>query len=125
MKENIRRLPDSELEVMQIVWDQQPPVSRAVIEKEVSTHHVLAPTTILTLLTRLCEKGFLSMEKQGRANLYTPLISRRDSLASESRSLLDKLDGGSVKTFATALCDSGISKEDLKELRDLLERDAL
>ena len=125
MLNNIRRLPDSELDLMQIIWQQEPPVSRLEIEQRVCAHHELAPTTILTLLTRLCEKGFLSVEKQGRANLYTPLISRRDYLASESRSLLDKLYGGSVKTFATALCDSGISKEDLKELRDLLERDAL
>ena len=125
MKQNIRRLPDSELEVMQIVWDQQPPVSRGDIEMVIKNSHTLAATTILTLLTRLCEKGFLSMEKQGRANLYTPLISRRDYLASESRCLLDKLYGGSVKAFATALCDSGISKEELKELRDLLEHDAL
>lgn len=125
MKQNIRRLPDSELEVMQIVWDQQPPVSRGDIEMVIKNSHTLAATTILTLLTRLCEKGFLSMEKQGRANLYTPLVSRRDYLAAESRSLLDKLYGGSVKTFATALCDSGISKEDLQELRDLLERSAL
>ncbi len=125
MKENIRRLPDSELEVMQIIWDQQPPVSRVEIETVIKDSHALAATTILTLLTRLCEKGFLKMEKQGRANLYTPLITRRDYLASESRSLLDKLYGGSVKTFATALCDSGLSKEDLRELRDLLERDAL
>lgn len=125
MKENIRRLPDSELEVMQIIWDQQPPVSRVEIETVIKDSHALAATTILTLLTRLCEKGFLKMEKQGRANLYTPLITRRNYLASESRSLLDKLYGGSVKTFATALCDSGLSKEDLRELRDLLERDAL
>lgn len=125
MKENIRRLPDSELEVMQIVWNHEPPVSRATIEREVSTRHTLATTTILTLLTRLCEKGFLSIEKQGRANLYTPLIARRDYLAFESRSLLDKLYGGSVKTFATALCDSGISREELAELRKLLDEGTL
>lgn len=125
MKENIRRLPDSELEVMQIVWDQQPPVSRSEIEAVIKESHTLAATTILTMLTRLCEKGFLRMEKQGRANLYTPLITRRDYLASESRSLLDKLYGGSVKTFATALCDSGISKAELAELRELLEKDDL
>lgn len=122
MKETIRRLPDGELEVMQIIWDQQPPVSRSEIETVIKGSHTLAATTILTMLTRLCEKGFLRMEKQGRANLYTPLITRRDYLASESRSLLDKLYGGSVKTFATALCDSGISKAELAELRELLEK---
>lgn len=125
MKRNTRRLPDSELELMQVIWKHEPPVSRAVIEAEINESHTLATTTILTFLTRLCEKGFLSMGKQGRANVYTPLISQRDYLASESRSLLDRLYGGSIKTFAAALCDSGISKEELQELRDLLERDAL
>ncbi len=125
MKKELRRLPDSELELMQIIWQQQPPVSRACIEQAVCDRHALAPTTILTLLTRLCEKGFLSVEKQGRANLYWPLVSRRDYLASESRSLLEKLYCGSMKTFASALCDSGISKEDLQELRSLLEKGEL
>lgn len=122
MLNNIRRLPDSELELMQIIWQQEPPVSRLEIEQQVCAHHELAPTTILTLLTRLCEKGFLSVEKQGRANLYRPLIARRDYLAAESRNLLEKLYGGSIKTFANALCDSGLSRADLAELRSLLEK---
>ena len=91
MLNNIRRLPDSELELMQIIWQQEPPVSRLEIEQRVCAHHALAPTTILTLLTRLCEKGFLSVEKQGRTNLYRPLIAQRDYLAAESRNLLEKL----------------------------------
>ncbi len=125
MKKNIRRLPDSELELMQIIWQKEPPVSRAEIEEAIKASHSLAPTTILTLLTRLCEKGFLKMEKQGRANAYAPQISQRDYLASESRSLLEKLYGGSIKTFANALCDSGLSKEELDELRRLLENQSL
>lgn len=122
MKKQIRRLPDSELEIMQVVWQKEPPVSRIEIEETMKGDHTLAATTILTLLTRLCEKGFLQMEKQGRANAYTPLISQKAYLASESRNLLDKLYGGSIKTFANALCDSGISKDELKELRELLEK---
>ncbi len=125
MKENLRRLPDSELELMQIIWQTEPPVSRQEIEQAVRLRHDLASTTILTLLTRLCEKGYLQVEKQGRANRYRPLVSRREYLASESRSLLDRLYGGSIKTFASALCDSGISKEDLQELRSLLEKGEL
>ena len=125
MKRSIRRLPDSELELMQIIWQKEPPVSRSDIEAVIKDSHALAATTILTLLTLLCEKGFLKLEKQGRANLYTPLISQREYLASESRSLLDKLYGGSIKTFANALCDSGISKEELSQLRKLLENNEL
>ena len=118
----IKRLPESELEIMQIIWKNPAPVSRMTIEDALQKIHPLAPTTILTLLTRLCEKGFLSLEKDGRTNLYTPLFSEREYLAAESRSFLDRLFGGSVAGFATALCDSGITKEELEELRRLLEK---
>ena len=107
-------LPESELEIMQIIWAEPAPVSRMTIEQALA---------ILTLLTRLCEKGFLSLEKEGRTNLYRPLIKQKDYLASESRSFLDRMFGGSVAGFATALCDSGIDKEDLEELRKMLEKE--
>ena len=45
--------------------------------------------------------------------------------AAESRSFLDKLFHGSVASFATALCDSGVTKEELEELRRLLEKGEL
>jgi len=118
-------LPDGELEVMQIVWLCEPPVSRSTIESLLNAEKNLAPSTILTFLSRLCDKGFLKVEHQGRANLYTPLVSQKDYLAEESRRMLDKLYGGSLSAFAVALSDSGISKEDLDELRAMLEEDKL
>lgn len=125
MNKKRKRLPDGELMIMQIVWDNEPPVARSTIEKELSGEKRLAPSTIITFLNRLCEKGFLSLERRGRTNYYTPLISRRTYLAEESRSMLERLYGGSLATFATALCDSGISREELETLRELLERGML
>lgn len=119
---NIKRIPESELEIMQIIWKEEAPVSRMTIERALQEKHPLAPTTILTLLTRLCEKGFLSLRKDGRSNLYEPLVTEREYLACESRSFLDRLFGGSVAGFATALCDSGIKKEELEELKRMLEK---
>lgn len=121
----IKRLPESELEIMQIIWKEQAPVSRAVIEHALNDIHPLAPTTILTLLTRLCEKGFLSLRKEGRSNLYEPLITEKEYLASESRSFLNRLFNGSVAGFAAALCDSGVKKEEVEELKRLLEKGEL
>ena len=122
---NIKRIPESELEIMQIIWKEEAPVSRMTIERALQEKHPLAPTTILTLLTRLCEKGFLSLRKEGRSNLYEPLVTERKYLACESRSFLDRLFGGSVAGFATALCDSGIKKEELEELKRMLEKGEL
>lgn len=122
MERGIRRLPDTELEVMQAVWSCKPPVSRAEIEDILHKTHPMAQTTLLTLLTRLAEKGFLQIEKHGRSSCYTPLISRHDYLSSQSRRFLDKLCSGSISAFAAALCDSGLTREELDELRALLDR---
>lgn len=121
----IRRLPDAEQEVMQAIWACQAPVARGDIEKILFQTHPMALTTLLTLLTRLSDKGYISIEKIGRRSLYTPLVSQEDYLASQSRTFFEKLCGRNLSTFAAALCDSGLTKEEIAELRSLLERDAL
>ena len=123
MNEDIRRLPDAELEVMQAVWDCPEPVYRSEIQARL--HRPMAQTTLLTLLTRLGEKGFLRIEKQGRSRRYVPLVSRRDYQALQSRRFVDKVFGGSIPAFASALCDSALTKEELCQLRQLLEEDGL
>ena len=125
MRHNIKKLPDLELEVMQALWTFEPPVPRALVEEKIRETSPLAQTTILTLLSRLVKKGFVKAEKQGRSSAYTPLVSREEYLASQSRRFFDKLCKGSVSDFATALADSGISREDLAELRRLLEEGEL
>lgn len=125
MDKTIRRLPDAELEVMQAVWACEAPVARADIDAKLKDTHPMALTTLLTVLTRLADKGFLRIEKQGRSARYIPLVRREEYLAQQSRRFLDKLCGGSLPAFAAALCDSGLSRQELAELRRLLERDEL
>ena len=125
MKKMIRKLPDSELEVMQAVWSYDAPVLRKTIEEHLKDIHPMAQTTLLTLLTRLSEKEFIRIEKNGRSSCYYPLISEQEYLAEQSNRFFNKLCSGSISTFANALCDSGLTKEELTKLRDLLERGAL
>lgn len=122
MSAPIRRLPDSELEVMQALWNCSPPVTRADIEYKLADAYPIAQTTLLTLLSRLAEKKFLRVEKIGRNRIYTPLISREDYLATQSSRFFRKLCGGNVSAFASALCASDLTEEELEQLRDLLER---
>ena len=125
MKENMRRLPDAELEVMQAVWTCESPVARTDIEEILFRTHPMAMTTLLTLLTRLSDRGFIRIEKVGRSSRYIPLVSQEDYLSAQSKRFVEKLCGGSISTFATALCNSGLTKEELAELRDMLERGTL
>ena len=121
----IRRLPDAELEVMQALWRCKTPAARTEIEAVLFPTHPMAMTTLLTLLTRLQEKGFVVIEKHGRRSCYTPCVTREEYLAAQSKTFFETLCGGSVSTFASALCGSGLSREELRQLRELLEEDAL
>ena len=119
------KLPDSELEVMQVLWRLESPVPRHKVEEEMEKVHPVAQTTLLTMLTRLSEKGFVRIEKQGRSSVYIPLVAREDYQAKQSKRFFDQLFGGSIPAFASALTASGISKEELEELRRLLEEGRL
>ena len=125
MKVNLRRLPDAEQEVMCAIWACTPPVSRADIEAILFPEHPMALTTLLTLLTRLSDKGFLTIQKKGRRSYYIPCVTQEAYLAFQGKNFFEKLCGGRVSTFAAALCDSGLTREELAELRLLLEREDL
>ena len=125
MKKDINRIPDSELNVMQALWACGEPAGRAQIEEKMQERNdrkePLAQTTLLTLLSRLEQKGFIKTEKQGRSSVYTPLVTRESYQKAQSRSFVDKLFGGSMSAFANALSEGGLTEEELKELRTLLE----
>lgn len=121
MRDTIRRLPDAELEVMQALWACDGPVTRADLEERLTQTHPMATTTLLTLLTRLKDKGFVSVQPEGRSRVYAPLVTQEAYLAAQSHRFLHQLCGGKVSVLASALCDSGLSKEDLEELRELLK----
>ena len=121
MKKAIKKLPDAELSVMQAVWACEKEATRQEIELYLGKDHNQALTTLLTELSRLADKGFLKVTKNGRSNLYRPLVARDEYLAAQSKSFVDTLCGGNMSVFANALCDSGISKEDLAELTQLLQ----
>lgn len=118
--DKMKRLPDAELEVMQAVWSLEAPVTAAAVQQKVPSDW--KATSVLTFLSRLCDKGFLSCEKEGRQNLYTPCVTREDYLQRESRSFVERMCGGSVKNLVASLSDAGaLTKSDIDELRAFLD----
>lgn len=119
MKE-IKRLPDAELAVMQIVWSLEPPVTAAEVQQLADKDW--KATSVLTFLSRLCDKGFLKCEKAGRHNCYAPLIGRETYLQRESKSFVERLCGGSVGNLVASLSSAGaLTAKDIDELRAFLD----
>ncbi len=117
-----KTLPNSELELMMILWNADRPMTRTEIEEKLPEKRRLSKTTILSFLSRLEEKGFVQVEKAGRSNCYVPIVREQDYLQQESGSILKKLYGSSVKKFVAALYDGDrLSKEQIDELKDYLD----
>ena len=113
----MKRLPDSELELMMIIWDFDKPVTRFEIEERLGEGRKITATTILSFLSRLQEKGFLAITKEGKNNVYSALIERDEYIQKESRNILERLYQNSAKHFLAALYDGdSLSEEELKEL---------
>lgn len=118
----MKRLPDAELEIMKALWKLDKPATRAEIMENVNPEPKWAPTTVLSMLSRLGEKGFVVSEKAANGNLYSARIARDDYLKNESQTVLDKLFDGSPKNFMTSLVQSNsLSDDDLLELRSYLD----
>lgn len=121
MKKNIKRLPDSELEIMKILWEAGSPMTSAEISDHLKNEKDWKITSILTFLSRLSSKGFVSVERCGRMNIYSAKIEESDYLQQESKSIIKKLYGNSLTAFVSSLFDSrAIGEEDLDELRRYL-----
>ncbi len=120
--ETIKRIPDSELEIMMIIWEANEPVSSAYILEKLEGEKTWAHTTVLNFLARLVDRGFLEISKQGRFNYYNPIIDEKDYLQKESKTFLEKMHKNSLKSFVAALYDGdAISKEDLEELSNFVD----
>lgn len=121
-KKKERRIPDSELELMKLIWHSDRPVTSADLMEALKGRKTWGVTTILNLLSRLQEKGFLTSEKKGRFHYFSPLISEDTYRQQEGRSILSRLYGNSVKNFVASLYQGkSISNDDLQELKDFIE----
>lgn len=116
----MQKLFDSEIKVMEIIWDSEP-----ITAKQVSL--IAAETigwnknTTYTILKKLESKGAIKREEPGF--VCTALVSRDEIQKAETQSLVDKLFGGSKKALFSALLeDEKLSESDIRELRDMIER---
>ena len=114
----MKKLPESEQEIMMIIWEYEEPVSRFQVEEKLNVEKNVAPSTILTLLTRLEKKGFIQKVRNGKSNLYVPLVEKENYIGTVGKNMLDKMFQGSLAKFASALYDG--EKLSSKDCRNLL-----
>ena len=121
MKEH--RLPEAEFAVMKAVWAADEPVTSARIMEEVGRERGWKPQTLLTLLSRLTERGFIEARPgKGREKLFACLVSREEYLARETSAFMDEVHGRSVGSLLAALNREKLSEQDMDELQAWFDR---
>lgn len=114
---DIMRLPDTELEIMKVIWESGQTLSTSEVKALLERNRPWNVSALQTLLNRLIDRGFLETYKEGKNKYYTPLVAEKDYLAVENRAFLEKVNDRSVTKLVASLFDShSISEAELDEL---------
>lgn len=122
----IKKLPDAEFKIMKVVWANEPPITTHIIMEQLGKEKEWKPQTIITLMLRLVERGFIRTEKNGKERTYFPLISKEDYLKFETGDFMERFHENSLTSLVATLYDGKRIKESdldeiakwLKEMRD-------
>ncbi len=119
----MQQVSDFELELMKVIWSNGDMALYSEITAALHAKHIPAgKNTIISLLSRLVDKGFLKVNKIGRRNQYTALVSASEYQSAQTETFLDKIYEGNVRELITTLIhDERISPEDYQELKNFWE----
>ena len=120
----IPQISDAELVLMKLLWREG---GSALYAELMEAPDVIArgwqKNTVITLLTRLGEKGLVTVEKLGRRNRYTAAVTQGEYQAAQTRSLLDRLYQGEARGLVLTLLEENLlSPADYEELRALWDQ---
>lgn len=116
------RISDAESRVMNFLWDRGP-ATASDVAAALGPANDWSEATVKTLLGRLKNKGALAARADGRRYVYTPKLEREGWLLDESTDLVDRLFDGRLAPLVSHFSSHGkLSREDLDELRELIER---
>ena len=115
----MERLFDSELKVMEPLWEDGPQTAGA-LAKRLADCVGWNRNTTYTVIKKLIDKGVVARSDPGF--VCAPLITREDVQRRETDSLITRLFDGSKTQFLSAfLSEKGLTPEEADQLRSLIE----
>ena len=114
-------LTTAEEQIMKLLWR----LGRAFIRDLLNEFPDPKPasTTVLTLLKRMIDKGFVSYKLFGNSREYYPLIKKADYFSDHINGLIKDFFNNSTAQFASFFAnETNMNQDELKELRDLVDK---
>jgi predicted transcriptional regulator len=117
MSKRNRMQGELENSVLNVLWSAEQPLTSNEVLAAINTNDELALTTILTVLTRLQEKGLVVREASGRTGLFSTAQSRDEHVA---KLLLEVLSSTDNPSLAISHFAKGLSKDAAAALKKSL-----
>jgi BlaI family penicillinase repressor len=114
-------LTNAEEQIMRFLWK----LEKAFIRDLTSEFSDPKPaqTTVITLLKRMIDKGYVSYKQYGNSREYYPLVKKSDYFSDHFNGLIKDFFNNSTTQFASFFTnETDMSPEELKELRDLVDK---
>lgn len=113
----VRPLGTLEKLIMDRLWSRDHPVAVREVLEDLQRDRKLAYTTVMTVMDNLRRKGVLTREKDGRAYLYRPAVTREQHTAAFMGDVL----AGTDTTVALMHFLEHMQPADVARLREALD----
>jgi BlaI family penicillinase repressor len=114
-------LTTAEEQIMKLLWRLERAFIRDLLNEFPDPKP--ASTTVLTLLKRMIDKGFVSYKLYGNSREYYPLIKKTDYFSDHINGLIKDFFNNSTAQFASFFTnETNMNQDELKELRDLVDK---
>ncbi|MFT7643562.1 MAG: BlaI family penicillinase repressor [Pirellulaceae bacterium] len=112
---------DVELQILNILWELGPSTVREIHNRMMEAKETVYSTTVKMLLVML-EKGLVKRDDSVRPQIYRSARSQQKTQKGILDDLIHKVYDGSAKSLVMQALSAGpASKEDLAEIRNLLD----
>jgi predicted transcriptional regulator len=114
-------LTNAEEQVMKLLWKLEKAFIRDLMNEFPDPQP--AQTTIITLLKRMIDKGFVSYRQYGNSREYYPLVSKQDYFSDHISGLIKDFFNNSTAQFASFFAnETNMTREELEELREIVDK---
>jgi predicted transcriptional regulator len=114
---------DAELDVLKVLWDSGPGTVRDIEARLKKRKRRWAYNTILTLLSRLRDKGHVSSDPSDLAHVFRAVTTREQLLHVGLTDLTNRVGDGTASALVRAFVQGQrLSSRDIAELRQLLDK---
>jgi len=122
MKKSLTPLGETEMEVLNRVWELQEATVKQVHE-EILKQRKVAYTTIMTVMKNLADKGYLDYRKEGVSYVYSPAREPDKVRHSLLHGLLSKVFKGSPSALVQNLVEhESLSAEERDEIKRMIDK---